>query len=291
MTAMPVRDVQQLWQHHDIVLCCARPDGLEDQPDLALRVRGALGNALEELCGYAPSRPCPFVRESAHDLLYYWPAPQVATDFGPLEVAVPWVVRADMRAQHVTIVIRLMGEAHIHAPLVCAAALMALEGGVALRNHAIRVPFPVLAVDEFRFDGGAKDWADQASSVLLRFQSPVVIRARNDIRLEPEAVMRSACRRVAALAPWMGFALAADEAALRRAIFALRFRIDIHPEHWVRTSRRDPGTGIEVFGYGGSMRAEGALEALLPYLQLVEWAGVGGECASGFGAFDMVVWP
>jgi hypothetical protein len=30
---------------------------------------------------------------------------------------------------------------------------------------------------------------------------------------------------------------------------------------------------------------------LLPYLQLAELAGLGGECASGFGAFALIAYP
>lgn len=291
MASAPIADLQQLWYHEDIIIVCQRPMGLEDQPDLALRIRGALGNALEELCAYPPVRAIPFVRETAHELLYFWPVPQTQTCFGSTEVAVPWTIRAAMSAREVRVVIRLLGEARLHAPIAAAAAVMALETGVSLRNHAIRVPFPVKFVTEYCFDGGTRDWNVSASSALLRFLTPVVIRSGNHIRLEPEALLRSASRRVAALAPWMGFALDADELALNHAIDQLSYQIDIHPEQWLRTSRRDPGKAVKVFAYGGAIRMAGNMESLIPYLQLAEISGVGGECASGFGAFELVECP
>lgn len=288
---MVIGNLQQLWQHDDIVISCHRPAGLEDQPDLALRVRGALGNVLETLCDYPRARPDPFDREGAHELLYYWSAPKIQTCFGPLELAVPWVIRAMMTSDTVMVTVRLFGEAGIHRPLVEAALILALEGGISLRNHAIRVPLPLKEVDWHRFDGGAQIWQKAATSVLLRFHSPLVIRSGNNIRLEPTAALRSAYRRVAMIAPWMGFALAAEERALMKSIDNVKFDLDIHPEHWVRTSRRDPGKHIKVFGYGGSITCYGPLESLLPFLQLAELAGLGGECASGFGAFELICYP
>jgi hypothetical protein len=250
-----------------------------------------LGNVLETLCAFPSARPDPFEREKAHELLYYWPAPKIQTCFGPLELAVPWVIRAVMTSDKIGVTVRLFGEAGLHRPLVEAALTLALEEGISLRNHAIRVPFPVKAAKWRRFDGSAQIWPQAATSLLLRFHSPLIIRSGDNIRLEPTAAFRAAYRRVASMAPWMGFALVADEPALRTGIHSLQFDLDIHPEHWVRTSRREPGKSIKVFGYGGSISCRGRMEPLLPYLQLAELAGLGGECASGFGAFELIAYP
>ena len=127
--------------------------------------------------------------------------------------------------------------------------------------------------------------------VVLRYRTPLIIRSRGRLRLEPEAVLRSCLRRAAALAPWMGFALDADQAALELAICNLHYLPEIHPERWTRTSYRSPGKPIEVAAYGGSMRVSGRIEPVLPYLALGELAAFGGECASGFGAVDLVIYP
>lgn len=283
-----VETLQLLWRHDDIVVICARPTGLEDQPDLAQRVRGALGNALEILCDIPPIRSDPFDRASAHDLLYFWTSPQIDTCFDSTEVAVPMVIRAEIMGNFVTIIVRLFGGARVYHPIVEAAAVMALNGGVSLRNHGIRVPFPVQHVEWRCFDGAAYAWPRHASSVLLRYRSPVIIRSGKELRLEPEAVLRSSMRRVVALAPWMGFALDADVGALDACIHALRYALDIHPEHWTRYTSRARNEAIEVYGFGGEMRMQGALEPILPYLALAQFSSLGGECASGFGAVDVV---
>jgi CRISPR-associated endoribonuclease Cas6 len=261
---------------------------LQVQPDLAQRVRGALGNALETLCQMPPARLDPFDRASAHDLLYFWTSPQVDTCFETTEVAVPMVIRADIIGNAVTIIVRLFGQARVHHPIVEAAAIMALNGGVSLRNHGIRVAFPVQHVEWSCFDGANYDWPEQASSVLLRYRTPVIIRAGKELRLEPEAVMRSAMRRVVALVPWMGFSLDANAGALETCIDRLNYELDIHPEHWTRYTSRARDEAIEVYGFGGSMRVNGALDLVLPYLAIAHFSSLGGECASGFGAIEIV---
>ena len=286
--AIDVDLLQQLWRHDDIVIRCARPPGLEDQPDFGQRIRGAMGNVLEGICEAGVDDG---TDENPHELLYFWHSPQVSTCFGPLELAVPMTVRAEMTSDTVEVVVRLFGRATIHVPMVAAAAIEALATGVSLRTHAIRVPFPVIDAERRHFDGGANDWPTAASSALLRYRSPLIIRQGDRLRLEPEAVVRSCLRRAAALAPWMGFALAADARALEAAIDTLRYELAIHPIHWTRTTRRDPGNPIEVFAYGGSMRMTGPLAPLLPYLGLAKFMSIGGQCASGFGAVELIFYP
>ncbi len=292
--ALPPNDIamlQQLWHHDDIVLHCARPSGLEDQPDLPQRIRGALGNALEALCAYPPARADPFDRESPHELLYFWRSPRADSCFGSTEIAVPMIIGADMTSRSVHITIRLFGRAGMHRSMVEAAAVAALEGGVSLRNHAIRVPLPVVDLAWRRFDGGAHAWPAVASRVTMRYRTPVIIRSGSRLRLDPDAVMRSCMRRTAALAPWMGFTLEADVDALNACIARLRFQLDIHPENWTRTSSRKPGEAIAIYAYGGSMTISGQLEQILPYIAIGEFCSIGGECASGFGANDIVLYP
>lgn len=292
--SMPPADVatlQRLWQHDDIIIQCKRPQGLEDQPDLAQRIRGAIGNALELLCSLPPLRPDPFDRENAHELLYFWHSPTADTCFGVTEIAVPMVIRATMTARSIDFVIRLFGRAGIHRPMVEAAALNAVAGGVSLRNHAIRVPFPVTGLSWRKFDGGAHRWPSRATTAQIRYITPVIIRSIDRLRLDPEAVLKSSLRRIAALSPWMGFALQADAAALNQAIDHVHCALDIHPEQWVRTSRRTPGESIKTYGFGGGMRISGNLDPIMPYLTLGEFGSIGGECASGYGAYTMVPYP
>ena len=280
--------LQQLWRHDDIVVQCISPSGLEDQPDLAQRIRGAIGNVLEMLCA---ARAVDCTDETAHELLYFWHSPKAPSCFGQVELAVPMIVHAEMSSDTVTFMIRLFGRATIHAPIVAAATIEALASGVSLRTRAIRVPFPVVTAERHHFDGGAHDWSVSGSSALLRYRSALIIRRGNRLRLDPQAVVHSCLRRVAALAPWMGFALDANAGALGAAIDALHYEPSIYPIQWSRTSRRDPGKAIDVFAYGGAMRITGALEQLLAYLCLAEFAAVGGQCASGFGSVEVIFCP
>ena len=160
-----------------------------------------------------------------------------------------------------------------------------------LFRSAIRVPFPVTGLSWRKFDGGGHRWSSHATSAQLRYLTPVIIRSLDRLRIDPEAVLKSSLRRVAALSPWMGFALQADAVPLNEAIGHLRFALDIHPEQWVRTSRRTPGEPIKTYGFGGAMRISGNLDPIMPYLTLGEFGSIGGECASGFGAYTMAAYP
>ncbi len=291
LPAVPVETMRQLWQYDDIILQCRRPPDLEEQPDLPLRIRGAIGNVLETLCDHQRARCDPFDREDAHELFYFWPAPKVDTVFGRLELAVPWIIRTTVRADQIWVTIRLFGEAAIHRNQIMAAAHMALNGGIALRNHGARTPISVQQVYWHRFDGGAKNWADHASAVRLHMATPLIIRKQQHIRLEPQAALRAAMRRVAVVAPWMGMAVTAEGSQLDDRVNQLEYHMDIHPENWTRTSSRAPGRSIAVHAIGGWIAAQGDMSILLPWLQLAEYASIGSECASGFGAFDMTIWP
>ncbi len=302
-----IAELHQLWQHDDIELVCLRPPHLEDIPDLAQRFRGALGNALERLCLFAPRRPDPFDRESAYELLFEWPNPKVRVGKIQREIAVPMMILADMQGNLLRFVIRLFGCAAIHLPIVRAAAELAASGGLSLRKGAHRVPLRVQAIRWHRYDGAAATAAEAnpamaASSALLRFLSPVIIRSGSNlpgdegrsgrlIRLEPWAIPRSAVLRLCALAPWMGFNLDVDIESMAEQARQLDYKVEIFAAKWVRHSMRNKGKAIPVEAYGGCIRIAAGLQPLLAYLRLAEQCGIGGGCASGFGRYELVVYP
>jgi hypothetical protein len=66
---------------------------------------------------------------------------------------------------------------------------------------------------------------------------------------------------------------------------------ELHPEDWVRYSKRAEDEPIPVHAYSGKVTLAGNLETLLPYLELAELGLVGASCASGFGRISFVSFP
>lgn len=276
-----------LWQHDDAVVFCQRPSNLEDCPDLPLRIRGALGNALEEFCPVS-LRPDPFDRATAHQLLFKWKPSRL----GPVEISTPYVVRTEVRGDAVEVRVRLFGFASFHGPMVLRALIAALEGGVSLRNHGVRARFAVTDARIERFAGCTRAWAQTGSEAILQLLTPVIIRRNQDLRIEPLSLLRSALRRAQAIAPWMNCRLSVDEARLLKGAQNLHCSMaGIHSEHWNRTSRNNPGKALSMNGYGGTLTIEGALGDWATYLDLTQYGSLGGECALGFGAVRVILYP
>jgi CRISPR-associated endoribonuclease Cas6 len=276
-----------LWQHDDVVVFCQRPSDLEECPDLPLRIRGALGNALEALCA-DERRPDPFDRPTAHQLMFKWKPPRS----GLIEVSTPYVVRAEVRGDVVEVRLRLFGAAGYHAPMVTRALIAALESGVSIRNHGARARFAVNDVWTERFDGAARDWIRDGSAATLHLRTPVIIRRNQNLQIQPLSLLRSAMRRAQAIASWMNCALRVDENQLIVEGRRLQFNMmGVHSEIWERTSSNNPGKGIPMQGYGGKVAVEGDLGNWATYLDLAQFGSLGGECALGFGAMTAIIYP
>ena len=276
-----------LWQHDDVVVTCVRPSDLEECPDLPLRMRGALGNALQDLCADAVQHD-PFDRPTAHRLMYKWKPPR----HGLVDVATPYVVRAEVRGDVVEVRVRLFGAAGYHAPMVIRGLIAALEGGVSIRNHGIRARFTVTGAQIERFDGAARAWMKGGSSATLYLLTPVIIRRDRILQIAPLSLLRSTMRRAQAIAPWMNCTLMTDEETLFEGGKRLRFNMaEVHSEGWERTSSNNPGKGIPMRGYAGKITLEGDLSDWASYLDLAQYASIGGECALGFGAVRAIIYP
>lgn len=89
----------------------------------------------------------------------------------------------------------------------------------------------------------------------------------------------------------MGLQLLDDLNAFDEELSRIKWELDIHPENWARTTKRQPGVAKQVSGYGGQLRLTGKMEKLLPVIELAQYAHAGGECALGFGAFEAVILP
>lgn len=285
-------ELLDLWQHDDVVVMCQRPSDLEDCPDLPLRIRGALGNALEAMPADTRANAAliddPFDRPGAHRLLFKWTPPAA----GALGTAMPFVVRSEVRGDTVEVRLRLFGMASYLALPVMDGLIRAMEAGVSLRNHGVRARFAVAGAHIERFDGASYAWPQSASSATLTLVTPVIIRQGQSLRIEPVSLFRSVLRRAQAVAPWMQCRLLLDEAALmQQAAHYQCSMADIHPERWYRTSRNNPDRPLPMNGYGGRVSIIGNLAPWAPYLELAQFASLGGECALGFGAVWTSLYP
>lgn len=284
-----VAGLQALWQHDDVVLTCRRPRLMEDTPDLPLRLRGVLGNALRRAWEARHDEPSPLLaREDPFDLLFRWRMPDFESVLGRTTLARPFVMRTRMTSHQIEARVRLFGSAMIHGPAIAKALAADLEHvGMSLATRAIRVPVAVEQVRIERFDGAAHRWhPGDAGGALLRLETPVIVRRGQRIRLEPEALLDSALRRAAALAPWMGLQLSADAAALGLSARRLAAQMEIVPARWARTTAAEPGKIKLVEGYTGTVRLEGSLGDWTSLLDLAQYGSLGGECALGMGAIQ-----
>lgn len=273
-----IAGLARMWRWDEVLIRCERPVELEETPDLALRVRGALGRHLRDMA-LAPRRPDPWGRPPAWRTLFELEPPRG----DGLELARPFVVRVDVVGDRIEVSVRLFGWSGLHVEEVGEALWNALGSGVALRpGGRFRPPFTPRSVDMARIEG--VPWRDQARSVDILFDTPTVVRRGDRLSIDPASVPMAAVTRVASLAPWMECALKYDRSSLINASARLDYDMaEIRPVSWTRFSTRNPDAPIPVYAFQGRLRARGNLAPLAPWLALAETSGLGSHAALGFG--------
>lgn len=262
----------------EINVRCPRPPQLEDHPDLPLRIRGALGQALAARGPTVPHRLDPFARPRSYEVLF---------DDLPDNAGRPFAIDVDVTAGAVHIRVALFGDAGFYILDVRNALVDALSGGIALRlNGRQRVGLEPIACHQRRVVLG--DPPDTCRDAVLLLRTPLVVRTGRRLSLSPTAVVQGAYERMKGLAPWHGVALADKTAPT------------IDPKHiWaedeltVRTarfSRRQPDVPIEVTGVLGRIHIKNP-GPLLPYLTLGANTHIGSHAALGFGRYDLALYP
>lgn len=276
--SVEVAALTRLWRWDEATVICERPRDLEEQPDFALRVRGAVGRQLRLRALDRPRRD-PWGRPSAWTLLYDLEPPRR----DGFEVARPFTVRAVVSRDRVVATIRLFGWAGMLVEEVGEALWMALQEGVSLRaGGRRRVAFPPLEVAITRTEGLRVP--DACGHVDLLLDTPTVIRKGDRLTLDPKSVPMAAVRRVTSLAPWMEVRLVHDERALAVAAGEASYDLEgLVPASWIRFSIRNPDAPIPVYAFRGRIRMAGRLTPLAPYLALAETCGLGSHAALGFG--------
>lgn len=268
-----------LFEADVIEVVCHRPAGLEDHPDLALRLRGALGQALAERVAALP--PEPLGRSDAFTALFA----------GEGDAARPMAVSVDVSGEALIARVSLFGGAGWWVRRVEEALVAALAGGVALRtNGRRRVPLEPLEARWLRRTPRAMP--ETAGRAALVFLTPVRVRRGDAVVGDPAAILWSAVTRVRDLLPWQGLAEGPDLAALRAECAALRLDADaMTPFRAHRHSRRVPGQRIPADGFLGPLVLEGRLSAMLPILAIGEMTHIGSHAALGFGRYRLSVYP
>lgn len=274
---LSVEELAEIWTYDQIRAVCPLPRGLEDYPELSLRVRGAFGRALHEL----PARMTTSgrVRARAWDVLF---AP-VAMMTPGLEVPRPAIVRADVKQGQLLIDVHVFGDAMAWSEDAALAILMALRGGIALSSvGGIRVaiephdvilsrrtgvPFPV-----------APKWA------AMRLRTPTAVRHGGRSIDDPMAIARSCFRRVCAMARWQGVLIEPNLSALDGVDADGR---DLQVFSWSRHSRRQRDRKIPMAGHLGRLVLTGALAPFSPWLALAATCNTGSHAGLGLGWFDL----
>lgn len=275
-----------LWTQDEVRVVCRRPSGLEHHPDLAMRIRGALGRQLAVAGAPVAGRFDPFGRQGAFDLLY-------SQSRGPEssgEQARPMAIDADVVGEHVIVEARLFGRAGFWIEQVRDGLLAALQNGVSLRlGGKTHVSFEILDCLQRRFVPEIP--IKTGREAVLAFRTPVRVRAGERTRRDPLAILWSAVTRVRGLAAWQEAELVLDELQLRAEAARLTFDDeDLTPMNFRRHSIRQGNVAIPVSGSIGKLVARGRLEGLTPFLTLGQYTHIGSHAALGFGRYDFAIY-
>lgn len=271
-------DLPHLWWHDTIRIICARPEDLEDVPDLATRIRGAFGRALAEVPSSAPGRDDPFSRPAPFDLFF-----GMAEDSLPP----PMVIDVDVVGDQVIVDLRLFGEGGYYLEPCRQALIDALAGGVAIRaGSRARVPFEPL--DCLVRRDLPLEPITGAREAVVACRTPVAVRTGAALITRPISIIQASILRVRNLAPWLGLEPLADWASLRAECEELTVIEDsLVPVGFTRHSQRRGDSTIPVTGFMGRLVVRGDLTRLALFLSLAGLHHLGSHAALGLGRVNV----
>jgi hypothetical protein len=269
-----------LWSHHETLVICPRPRDLEDHPDLAYRIRGALGNVVNALGPPVAHRFDPFDRPAPFATLYGLEAQHLVR---------PFYLLADVIGEQVFVTLRLFGDARIWSGQLGFALVETLMRGVAIRSGGrLRVVFH--PVDMQQTTRLIVDETVHASDASLLFRTPVAVRKGHMLKIDGASILKSAVTRAREMAPWLGLRIDADWNQLHRHCEKLTTSTDdMFPvdQRWNSQRRKDKQT-LET-GLLGPLRVSGDLDPILPFIRLGEITGIGGHTAFGLGRYEFAI--
>lgn len=264
----------QLWQSATWLVEAEKPPPLEVGVDLADRLRGALGRALE-----ARGDGGDVAATALHEAAFTGREPVTGA------FARPFVLGVDSRGARLLIRLTLFGGCRAFAVAASAGLNDALARGLAVRSgHRHRVALASIAHRQIWLnDVRVPAFGEEA---VLDFQTPLVLRRRERLAGRALGVLDSLVRRLTAVAQMMGLELAIGPAAWREWMRALA--VDdtaLEPVRWDRFSARDARARQPAFGYRGQLRIGGDLTELAPLLTLGQLVHAGGRAAMGYGRY------
>ena len=265
-----------IWTHEEVRVIARRPHDLEDIPDLALRIRGAFGNALARRGAPISHRFDPFGRPP--------PYPALFGDEQGNRVR-PFVIDADVIGDVVVVDLRLFGMAVFWADQTREALIEALADGVSLRGGALRTPF--VPLDAMMRRCAAPENRPRLTEAVLVFRTPVCVRRKDALQLSGPSVLKSIVTRVRGLTPWLNIEIVADWEKLHRLAETFDYDDgDLTMVRFDRYSRRNPGAAIPMRGALGRLVARGDITPYHPFLAIGQFIHAGSHAALGFGRYD-----
>lgn len=279
--AMSITTLDDLFDIDSVCVTAGRPTDFQDYPELAIRIRGALGRVLHALGPPAFARRHSVARPRAWDVLF---EPR-----GPARTAKPMTVDADVRGDLIHVCVHLFGSAGFWLPDVASALVGALESGVAIQERSRhKAPLDVL---DLRYERRrlSERCASAPTHARLKFLTPLILRRGDAARIEGRSLLIACLNRVARVAPWQNARLVADWNDLHQGTHAIDFdHSGMLPYGAMRGSRRAQ-RALPVVGALGHIVMRGPLTPFAPYLQLCELTHVGSQAALGFGRFALAM--
>lgn len=274
-------DAGHCWRWCSIDVVTERPHLLEDLPDLADRIRGAWGRALDRSAKESARIGVALGDCTARDILFS--APRLPS----IDGARPYAIRAQMTAERIAVQLKIFGFACHWADEAALALCEGLKGGIALKRGCQRIPLPVKSVQTNHFNG-VRTPDSGHHNALLQFRSPLVYRDHDATKADVSKWPMALLRRIRALARWNDFDLSFDESRFRTALRQLR--IDDNEmilTTWQRRSQHHRKGPQHVLGRTGPLRISGPLDEWMPVFALGEVCHASGG-SLGLGSFDLI---
>lgn len=286
---VPVETLAAMFTLDLIEAEAALPSGLEDHPDLAIRIRGAIGRHLAALPPPVDWRYDPHGRARAFDILY-----QPLGLLNPrTAIPKPMTVHADIRGRTLSVRVVLIGAGGFWWPDVAAALQSALDHGISLHNRGRqKVPAAIRTLRHRRVEGvGAENAVVSPTLARLHLLTPLRLRSGQATRFDPASLLISILNRAAALARWQYLSLQADWPGLHEAARSVSLlESDLHVVGWERGSMRQAAR-IPVLGVTGSFSLSGDLAVFAPYLVIAQQVNIGSHASLGFGRVQVIQCP
>lgn len=263
------------WRMVTVRLTAPWPEGLEDGPDLAGRLRGALGPALLDCASGTPSGFQLCFRANA-----VWAR--------GLEVPKPFTLVCERTGSMMVVRLVLFGFAGAWAGEVIEALILALRRGVRSRfGGKVFVRTAPSGIDVSRVEGIAMPQL-HGGEVTLAFRSPVAVRRERHMVVDGPALLGGLAMRICGLARWQDLGVSDDFAALRQTVATLDYDYgDMRPVAWKRWKRGQASFPVPMDGLIGPLRLRGNITPLAPLLVLGTSCHAGSGAVFGLGRYEL----